>query len=276
MDNTQHNKRGDSSHPRNSATVIFSDDAEKHSGVPSSEWRRFKFFRSWMRLQLPVIAVTLAGVVLFVALIFSTAATGDVVRMLFSQVDPHGEMNVSTWVNAGLWQIAGLLAGYYTLRVEEHRRSWAAVAALCFYFSLDETVRLHEHLNMLLSGFGQQLPVATFVWVIPGALIALLIAALLLRMVLSLPRTSRNGLLAGGCVFVLGSLGLESVEGFIYYDQGENSIFVALGVIEEALEMTGVTLAIAAMLHLLEWRRTGEATSYRINTRRDANSLEHG
>lgn len=261
--------RGDSSRHLHGATPASLNLTADSAGTSPSAWHRLNVIRAWIWFELPVIAVTFASIILFAALALSPESTKGVARMLFGQVDPHGEMNVSTWINAGLWQIAGLVAGYCTMQVRDYRKSWAAVTVLCFYFSLDETVRLHEHLNLLLTDFGQRLPVATFVWVIPGALIAMLIAGLLLRMVLSLPQTSRNGLLAGGAVFVLGSLGLEVIEGFIYYGQGNNNIFVALGIVEETLEMTGVALAIAAMLHLIEWRRMDEATAYRVNTRRE-------
>lgn len=239
------------------------------AGVTPSEWRRLSFRRTWAWLELPVVAVILASTALLVAIVLTDDAYGFV-RALFDKVNPGVEASVGTWVNAGLWLVAGLVAGYIALHVRENRRSWAAVSVLGIFFSLDETIRVHEHLNGLFAGFDRLLPVANFIWILPGAVITLLIAGLLLRMVLSLPRTSRNGILAGGAVFVLGSIVVEGISGVVHIQLGGGSDYYdALRIVEEACEMTGVALALAAMLHLLERLRTDGSTAYRVDVRGD-------
>nr|KHD97420.1 hypothetical protein GY22_10555 [Kocuria polaris] len=230
------------------------------------------FRRSWVWLELPVAAVILTSAALLAAIVMTDDAY-EVLRKLFDKVNPGVEASTGTWVNAGLWLMTGLVAGYIALHEREHRKSWAVVSGLGIYFSLDETVMLHEHLNGLLADFEPLQSFANFVWVIPGTVLALLIAGLLLRMVLSLPHKSRNGILAGGAVFVFGSIGVESISGFVHVQQGGGSnAYDALRIVEEALEMTGVALTLAAMLHLLERCRAAEATAYRVNVQREAGS----
>ncbi|WP_424348214.1 hypothetical protein [Kocuria sp. CH-021] len=217
-----------------------------------------------MWAMLPVVFVTLVNGVLFTAIVFSTDATYDTLHSWFRLVDAHAEGNVSTWLNTVLWLVAGLLAGYTARHARDYRKSWTSVAVLGVYFSIDEAVMLHERLNDIFADFGQSLPIATYAWIIPGAIIALGVAGLLLRMVMSLPHVSRNAFLAGGTVFVFGSVGLDGLGGFLFFQDGYNGIFVVLATVEEACEMTGVALCIAAMLCLVERRRMDNAVAYRV------------
>ena len=243
------------------------------AGFHPSEWRRFRLLRCWLWLELPVAVAMFASVVVYAGVLW-TDNRHELLSKLFDLVNPQEEANVPTWVNAGLWSIAGLIAGYIAMRVQEHRRSWVAVSALGVYFSFDETVQVHERLDDEdLTALDQLLPVTTYLWIIPAAVVVLVITGLLLRMVLALPRASRNGFLGGGAVFAFGSLVMEGIEGVFYFEHGlDSTYFVISGMIEEACEMTGVALSVAAMLHLLEWRRTDGTTAYRVSAHRPSSS----
>jgi hypothetical protein len=69
-------------------------------------------------------------------------------------------------------------------------------------------------------------------------------------------------------VFIIGSIGFDALGGLTYYENGYTGWFVVLATIEEALEMTGVALCIAAMLHLIEWTGLEDGTAYRVNAMR--------
>lgn len=267
-DNTNSGEAGSTSRQRQAktSTATIPGPAGNAGSAHLPGWRRFDFRRSWVWLEIPVVVVILASTALLVAIVLTDDVYGFV-RALFDKVNPGVEASLGTWVNAGLWLMTGLVAGYIARHVREHRKSWAAVSVLGVCFSIDETVRVHEHMNGLFAGVERLLPFANFIWVIPGAVVTLLIAGLLLRMVLSLPRTSRNGILAGGAVFVLGSIVMESISGLVHIQHGGGSNYYdALRIVEETCEMTGVALALAAMLHLLERRRADGTTAYRVST----------
>lgn len=249
---------------RSSSTQSSRDRGPGSAQGPLTVWKRPGFLRCFLWVELPVALVTLLNAVLFIAIVLSTEAAYETLQSWFRLVDAHAEGNLSTWVNTSLWLVAGLLAGYIARHTREHRKSWIAVAALGVYASIDDAVLLHERLNDIFAGLGQSLSIGTYAWIIPGAVIALVVAGLLLRMVMSLPRAARNGFLAGGAVFVFGSVGLDGIGGFLFFQDGYNGVFVVLATIEEACEMTGVALCIAAMLHLVERRRTDDAVAYRV------------
>lgn len=140
---------------------------------------------------------------------------------------------------------------------------------------------LHDNLDRFSASLEQILPVATFVWIIPASIVTLVIVGLLLRMVLSLPRKSRNGLIAGGAIFMFGTILVEGLGGVYYFALGGEEVasvtysYIALTMFEEFCEMTGVALAIAAMLHLIERRRLDGGTAYRVNIQRHSGTLKH-
>lgn len=78
------------------------------------------------------------------------------------------------------------------------------------------------------------------------------VVAFFFRWVLSLPATTRNLFLLSGGVFVLGALGFEFVEGYLYKQYGIDHIYNrVMYTLEELLEMSAVILFIYALLNYL-------------------------
>jgi hypothetical protein len=240
------------------------DPAAAIAPARQPSWRRFGLLRSFVWCALPAAAVALTNASLFTAVVLSPEEYSDIPRSLFWFVDARIEGNVSTWVNAGLWLAAGLLAACIGRRAATRRVSWWTFAVIGVVFSIEETL-VHGQLD---GGFRAPPPGAAQAWILPGLLLAGLAALLLLRLVLSLPAASRNGFLLGGAVFFAGSLGFDALGGLSA--DGYTGVFVVLATLEEALEMTGVALCIASMLHLIEHARLDGGTAYRVNTHRDA------
>lgn len=163
------------------------------------------------------------------------------------------ESNVPTWLSSLLWAGLGVCALALAALGRSHRLSFVLMGIVGLYASLDEIAELHERLEGVgatvlpesASGFSAA-------WIVPGLVIAAVIALLLLRTVLLLPRRSRNWIIAGGAVFLAGSVGMESVWG-ILYDTSEDQFSwpsILLNILEENCEMVGVGFAIAALLDL--------------------------
>src|SRR5699024_10036585 len=74
-------------------------------------------------------------------------------------------------------------------------------------------------------------------------------------LVFSLPARARNGILLGGTLFLLGALGVESVNGMILArnDIVVDNAFLYGTMLEELLEMSGVAIAFASLLSLVEY-----------------------
>lgn len=244
-------------------TVAAAGSAEAPAGpVEATAWRRISLGRSFTYLMIPVVLLVLISGSLALATQWAPPESVETVRFWFYFFDVGREINLPTWFSAGLWITAGILAGYFARRASRHRGSWALFCAVCMVFSIDETLELHERLDVLGSELGRYLPVQLgFTWVIPGVLIAGLIGLSLLRMVLALPRSSRAGLLAAGTIFVAGGVGIETLSGLFVQGDTLPWQFFLLTLVEESLEMTGIALGVAALAHLVAYRHSADRST---------------
>lgn len=127
---------------------------------------------------------------------------------------------------------------------EPAERAWWGLAALFAYASLDEAIEIHEHLGALVSGRG----VLYFGWVIPGALIAALVALSLLRFFLRLPAIERRRFALAAALFLGGALGMELPLGWWTERAGDdNLVYGMLDWVEETMELAGVTTLLLAL-----------------------------
>lgn len=234
--------------------------------VENSSWERISLWRCFAFLMIPVSILSFLSGSLWLAIHFSGRERFAAIQFWFYFFDVGREINVPAWFSAGLWIIAGTLAGYFARRAGKHRMSWLLFSAVCILFSLDETLELHERLDVIGNEISKYLPFELgFTWVIPGVVIAALIVGLLLRLVLSLPRIPRFWLIAAGMIFVGGAMGVETLSGLFIRGDGLPWQFFLLTLIEETMEMTGVALCIAALAHLIAYRHeAGGVTSYRV------------
>ncbi|WP_299169142.1 hypothetical protein [uncultured Arthrobacter sp.] len=242
--------------------------SEQHETRPELQWQRIRFWRSALLLGIPVAILSLASGLLFFALEKSTAETFDDIHFWFYFFDVGREINVPTWFSSGLWIVAGVMAGFFSRRAVAHRRSWVLFAVVCVIFSIDEMLELHERLDTIGHELAAFLPFDLgFVWVIPGAIIALAIVLALTRLVFSLPVGVRNGLLLAGAVFAGGGMGVETLAGLSVAAHGMTPEFFVLTLIEETCEMAGIVLCVAALAHLVEYKRYDGGVAYRLAPR---------
>lgn len=188
-------------------------------------------------------------------------------KIIFFLFNTESENNIPTWFSAGLWLFLGIAVLLVRAHTERYRASWLVFAVVAMLASLDEFSRLHERLEKI----GRRLAAALsledvlhWAWVLVGLIIVVFVAVTLTPLVFRLPKTIRNGILLSGFIFVLGAVGFETLGGLARkYEMP--IVYILLQHTEELLEMTGVSLAVASVLEMLEFRRTEEGfeTSFR-------------
>lgn len=153
------------------------------------------------------------------------------------------EMNLPTWWNVVL--LLGLAASAWLAAGQRpgERVGWISVAVTAVALSLDEGSRLHENLGHIVSGAS----IATFSWVIPGAVLAIIGVGALTVLTRGLPTRTRRALGAAAAVYLLAALGLETVAGFLHSD-GQWGAYLVLTHLEELLEMLCAAAACAIVL----------------------------
>ena len=162
------------------------------------------------------------------------------------------ERNLPTWYASGLLlACALLLAGIARaagLAQEPARRHWWALAGLFAYISLDESVGLHEHLGGLLSLGG----VLYFTWVVPATVAVALGGLAFLPFLARLASRRRAQFIVAGVLYVGGALVLELPLGWWTERHGnDNLVYALIDHMEEALELVGASLFLAALVEEL-------------------------
>jgi len=173
------------------------------------------------------------------------------------QIALDAEMNVGAWFTSSL-MVASALALYLIGRAERDvagkRRSvsWYALAVIFIGLSIDEAASFHEILGTPLRNTLGTGGLLYYAWVIPGAIFALTVAIAFIPFLLSLPRNIAVRFVAAGAIFVGGAIGMELFEGYLA-DNGavDSALYMALVIIEEGMEMSGIALFLAtAIRHL--------------------------
>ena len=179
-----------------------------------------------------------------------------VVFRLWSIVDVAVEGSAPTWFNALLWSLLAL-AAVAAAAFARWRAGWIAFAVVAFLASLDEATSLHERLQEIgwpmAQAFGWGV---VYAWVVPGVIITAAIAIALWPLVRALPARSRNLIVAGGAVFLLGAVVLETVSGQMVGHYGvitwQNMLVTH---VEELFEKLGIILAIMGVVRLFRVQR---------------------
>jgi hypothetical protein len=118
--------------------------------------------------------------------------------------------------------------------------------------SIDETAEIHEQFTPLVHDTVTVNSAALqYAWVIVAIPMVLVVVWVYRWWILTLPRSVRNLVLAGGAVFVAGAVGLEIVSAQLTFGADSAQIAAVVSHGEEFAEMLGVIFFIEAMMRYL-------------------------
>jgi hypothetical protein len=173
--------------------------------------------------------------------------------------DLNAEQNVPTYFNASLHLFSSLLLAVIMILKKRSRDPYAARwTVLCcgfLFMAFDEAAGLHELMERPMQELlgDRATGVFHFAWVIPGMLIVLFFAIWFVKFLLHLPRSSMLLFLLSGGLFIGGAVGVELFEGRHAALHGSHNLtFDTYVLVEETLEMVGLTVFIYALLGYLE------------------------
>lgn len=162
------------------------------------------------------------------------------------------------WYESTLMVIAaGLLAvSAKTTSRRGDRVLWMILAAIFVAFSIDESVSFHEvAIDPIRSAFDLS-GALYFSWVVAAAPLLVIFLLAFSGFLVRLPTQTAIGFIIAGTVFVAGAFGMELVGGYLVSEQGFDSpVYKAAAIVEESLEIIGMTLFIIAIVrHLARTR----------------------
>jgi hypothetical protein len=182
--------------------------------------------------------------------------------------DVGEERSIPTWFESIQFLLCSMLLAVIAVakkrRGDRYSLHWGVLSVILLLLSLDEVASIHEAIgqqseNLLHSVTGLTPGGAIkFFWVVPGAILALIVLLAYLRFLADLPRSTRRSFLFAGALFVLGALGLEMLSAQVSSSsEGIANLFgsaipkIMIGLqtcVEEMFEMLGLTAFVYALL----------------------------
>ena len=190
----------------------------------------------------------------------ASPATHRLRAMILRLFDLDRELNLPTWYSSVALLLCAVLlavvASTERSRHGRHARHWAALSCIFLLLSIDEGASLHEGLGHALLGFIG--PVSDYLkWfgVVPLLALAVAVAVAFARVLLELPLRERTLLLVSGTLYVGGAAGVEMLsakQAALYGTR--NPAYWSYILVEETLEMVGISLFLFTLVQLLESR----------------------
>lgn len=206
-----------------------------------------------------VVAALLFTIANVVAQIFRYVLGWETAYLVIDRFDLNGEANFPTLFAVLMLVLAALLfavIGAASRRAQQpYARHWTALAILCGYLAIDEFAQVHEGISAALAytaGISDER--RFYLWLLPFALLAVLIAISLLRFFFQLSHADQRRFALAGGLYLGGALGLEAVAALHATAGGLNTFgHAVIFTLEELAEMLGLAALIYALLcHLGE------------------------
>ena len=166
-----------------------------------------------------------------------------------------------------LFCCAGLAAvvGWAITPVDD-RAAWRTLAVIMAVAGFDEYAAIHER---AIDPLRDQLAITSgplyYAWIVPGALVVVVLAMLFSGFLRRLPADTRYWFLVGGALFVFGAIGLEALAaGYVtgsleVVTPGSDPntartdlVYAAITTVEETLEMVGAAVFLTAVVAHIE------------------------
>ena len=164
------------------------------------------------------------------------------------------ELNLPTLFSSALLLLAALLMRRLgRISAREAAADWRWLSRIFIFLALDEALQIHE--IFIIPGLRQHVhPALASTWVIPYAVLALVILWRCRGFLRSIPTATASRLLRAGAVYIGGAIGMEMVGSFAVRSsliRLHSPWYGAITGIEESLELFGIILLIDALMREL-------------------------
>jgi hypothetical protein len=176
--------------------------------------------------------------------------------LLLDTLSVNAEQTIPTWYSVALLLLAATLLLVIGLvkraSRDGYRFHWLGLAIIFLYLSIDEGATIHEMFgDPLQQTFGTSGFLA-FGWQLLAAPLVIILAVLYLRFLLHLPSAIRYRLIAAGMLYVGGALAGDAVGARQWELSGGVTLpYLAIGTVEELMEMLGVVTLIYTLLRYM-------------------------
>jgi hypothetical protein len=153
------------------------------------------------------------------------------------------EGNVPTFYSAAILSLAAVLLAFSAIAAKKTGDGfvphWWILSLGFFYIAIDEVFSIHE----MAGGWANLSGVLFFSWVVPAAILVLVLGLSYLRFLRHLPRRTAIRFLIAGTLYVGGAVVMELPLGYWTEKHGSHNLgYGLIDAVEETLEMVGINL----------------------------------
>ena len=209
--------------------------------------------------SLAVSAVALSAVSLVLLRVTPFAVLREPSSQLVQLLDVRSEQNLPTWFVVAVLAVAAVAhasVGWLSGVAGRPSSPWFVTAALLALLSLDDAASLHERLEPVGRALGGGGGVTHFAWVVPGVLVAAVLAGVTARSVRRLPTPARASVAVGMGMVLAAAVLLEALGGLVLSTQGDGARYILVSHVEELVESLGAVVLLGAALVAVDVRAT--------------------
>ena len=136
-------------------------------------------------------------------------------------------------------------------KCDGQHRYWAGLGLIFLFLAFDEGTKIHEQLSGVMERWVTPKGYLYWLWVIPYGFAVLVLAAVYLRFMIRLSRTTRSYFILAALLFLGGAIGVDMLQGreaYLNIGSDKTILYSVLYSLEEFLEMIGVAVFIYALL----------------------------
>lgn len=178
-------------------------------------------------------------------------------RYLVTLTNLDAEWNLPTWYQSNTLLLCSLLLGIisyakktYGSRFHLH---WLSLSVIFLILAMDESIQFHEQTITPLRTLLRTSGIFYFAWVIPAAILLLILGLAFMKFLQNLPGKTRRLFLISGSIYVGGVIGMELVGGSYFSSHGKDNLtYAMLANLEEFLEMSGILIFIYALMRYIK------------------------
>lgn len=201
-------------------------------------------------------AVVLTFIHIFFKVIFFTTGHNYVYGIMpFFGMDNEGTIPTmfSAYLFSTCFCFLFLIAQITKKQQGRYYLHWLFLSFLFIYLALDEAIAIHEFIGQQISHRFEMNGILLYAWIVPYGCMIIVLMGLYFNWFIHLPQMTKIQFSLSGAIFLLGSMGLEMLEGYYHQLHGFMSItYQSLVTVEECLEMAGLIFFINALMKYIK------------------------
>ncbi|MDP3818613.1 MAG: hypothetical protein Q8Q57_06415 [Methylotenera sp.] len=178
------------------------------------------------------------------------------------------EMNIPAIFSGFMLLLSSIIIGFiwYLEKNLKNGKYWLILSGGFFFMFLEEIFEIHEKITAPIQQLigHDHLGFFKYSWIIPYAIITLIVGLYFLKFLFSLPKKTTKRFLIAGIWYVMAALGIEGITGISadYFGNTDNFLYLASMTVEEASEMYAISFFIFALLTYIQQVHPGTSVSF--------------